>query len=596
MSALVPLDDLPDNLVPEDDLPEDVAAPAAPRLDAIDRGVNMVGRGAWAIPGLLGLDAETAQAAWDAADLPGGDDLPGTFGERFDQAKAARLAQSRQVDADNPVTSGLVRGVASAPGEALAWGLAPEAKIPQTLARLGPFLSKFLTYGPRMGTLAGASEYGSTASKEPLERAEGAGVAAAGGILLGGTMAGALPNPAALMPRPGVETTVRPGRLPTTSAARTLQAEGVEGLTTGQRSPPSSFLSQLEAVSEHNPLGMKAERDAAKQSFMRTAQNKGIAPGAEPPVSTDLQGRLKELLEGFGPAYDAIKGKPIPPEVVADLPSAASMPRRGVDARTAGAVKTEVENALSVLGPEFKPPAPAHAHGGHGAPPAAPQGLVDQFGSPIPPPPKPPPKATAGDLLKVRENIREQVRTARQSQDFDRLRLLDQAEDVVTEALEKSLTPEEAAALRATDRQYARAMTAANAAPPGQTGFTPLQYLKQVEKSAGRRSFKKGEAGDLQDLGEAGREVFTDAPLTGFRGAVMSAVPGMKYLSAPVSRLVNSPGMQRFLFDPRVSTSHTSPMTSTAGQNAMLQELAEFLRAKYGLGPSAAGADEEASP
>lgn len=398
-------------------------------------------------------------------------------------------------------------------------------------------------------------------------------------------IAGILPVAAVALPGSQRQGTTKAPRIQTTPEAQRLISEGVK-LTAGQRAPQNSTLAQLEAVSTHNPLGLQAERQAAQEGFMRVAQNKGVAPGANVPATADLQARLGELFQGFDPAYGQIKNKPIDPADVAGLPAAASMPGRGVDPRTAAGVKAEVENALGVLGDGLLPPKPPH---GHGAPAAPPKPLLYGPNSqPLPVPPKPPPKATAGDLMKVRENIREQMRAARQSQDFDKLRLLEGAEDVVTDALERSLSPQEAAHLQATDRQYARLMTAANAAPSGQTNFTPGQYLRSVERSSGRRTFKKGEAGDLQDLGEAARTVFQDAPLTGFRGAVMSAVPGMRYLAAPVSRLANTDAGQKFLFSPRVK-----PPTVGPNANTFALQLANALRGKVRGAPMPAAAEEE---
>lgn len=385
-------------------------------------------------------------------------------------------------------------------------------------------------------------------------------------------------------------TTVKPPRLTKIPAARKLEAEGVKDLTAGQMAP-GSLVGTLERASADHPFGLAPQRKAATESFMRVAQDKGVAPGASPPKALDLQDRLKEILDGFDPAYAPIKGKQVPSQALDNLPDAAVMPGRGVDARTALGVKKEIENALSVLGPKPQPPAPS--------------GLLGPNGQPLPAPPAPPMKATAGDLLKVRENIREQSRAARQAQDFDRLRLLDDAEDVVTEALEKALSPQEAAALQATDRQYARAMTAANAAPAGQTNFTPGQYLRQVERSAGRRAFKKGDAGDLQDLGEAAREVFADMPMTGLRPGVLSGIPAAKYWGAPVARLANSEWGKKFLFGPRTSTSTPRPPETFMGvpgeavaASADLRALADFLRSK-GLDvrwPQGAMGDEEGGP
>jgi hypothetical protein len=156
-----------------DDFADEEAGPSF-----TDKAINMIGRGAWALPGLVGLDHERVQSL-----------VTGT-------PREAQLALSRRVDAENPITSGVVRGVAAAPAEALAWMAAPEAKLPQTASAL----EKFIRYGPRMGTLAGASEYGSTSHKDPLSRAGGAAAAGGLGAVLGGAMAGALPNPAALVP------------------------------------------------------------------------------------------------------------------------------------------------------------------------------------------------------------------------------------------------------------------------------------------------------------------------------------------------------------------------------------------------------------
>lgn len=183
MGALVPADDLPSpsRVVPDDDLP--AAGPQSPSFG--QKALNMIGRGAWALPGLVGLDYETAQGAVRDWPVLGGG-----------PSKSEGYELSRRVDAENPITSGLVRGLAAAPGEALTWAVAPEVK----LAQGAKFLEKAATYGPRLGALAGSSEYGSTASKDPVSRLGGAATAAAAGTVLGGVGAGLLPNPGVLAP------------------------------------------------------------------------------------------------------------------------------------------------------------------------------------------------------------------------------------------------------------------------------------------------------------------------------------------------------------------------------------------------------------
>jgi hypothetical protein len=364
-----------------------------------------------------------------------------------------------------------------------------------------------------------------------------------------------------------------PPRLTRTPAAIMAEREGVKGLTTGQMSPTDSIPYALERASADQPFGLAPQRNAAKESFVRAAQDKGVAPGAKPSTTNDLQTRLGELFDQYGPVYDPLKQHAVAPDVLEGLRGAASMPRRGIDARTIAGAKAEIENALSVLGPEFAPAKPHHAHG-HGAPTPGPQPfppgtILGPNGQPLPPPPPPPLKASVGDLIKARENIRTSKRSA--GGDFDKLRLLDAAEDEFTSAIESALPPPERALLQQADRQYARLMQAATAAPAGQTMFTPGQYLRRVEKSAGARNFKKGRAGDTQDLGEAAREVLADAPMTGFRVAGLSALPAAKYWGAPVSRVLNSPAGRRYLFAPR------ERVTLTGSPDPVAMALAEAM-------------------
>lgn len=453
--------------------------------------------------------------------------------QRYEEAKAAEEADLEATRSANSKTAALSQFVGAIPTAAAMGSVAPAVRGAGMLPRIATGASQGATIGLGFGLGEGGSA-GDVAGSTLWGAAGGAVIPlAAEGVRAGARAIG--------------KQLARAAQVNPTPAAKALEAAGVEGLTAGQRAGPGSIVGQLESVSSKIPMGVEAERQAAKQSWMRVAQNKGTAPGATTPASTDLQTRLKALLEGFQAPYAKVQGYRVAPEAVESALKSASMPGRGVDAATAAGVKAEVENALTVIG--YKPPAPVHVHG-HGATTAKLQGLVDQFGREIPAAPPPPPKATVGDLMKVRENIREAIRAARQGQDFDRLRLLEGAEDVITDAIEKSLPEDAAALLRNTDRQYARLMTATNAAPAGQTEFTPLQYLRQVERGSGRRAFKTGSAGDLQDLGENARQVFVDAPQTGWTTRVIDWVPGGTRLTAPVARAVNwanSPAGKRFM-------------------------------------------------
>lgn len=475
--------------------------------------------GEGAIPGFNRI-AAAAQAATDPV-VPGRTGKwGGDFATRYREHLAANQGQSDRTQAESPYISA---------------GLQTVGAIPSALALGAPA-------GAARSAIGGGAMYAAGDTRSDTLGGQAKDIAMGGSL---GLLASRIPG--AMLATENAARSVAGRLLPRvtpTPAAQTLMREGVP-LTVGQMAGPDTAIGQFEAVSANGPLGMAGQREAAEQAAMRVMQNKGVAPGAQPPKSTDLQTRLRELFSGFQPIYDKIRSQPIPADAIEKLRSAAAMPGRGVDARTAAGVKAEVENALTVLG--IKPSATPHTHGHGGAPPAKAQGLVDQFGRDIPPPPAAPMKATAGDLMKVRENIREQVRAARQAQDFDRLRLLEGAEDVVTEGIEAGLDPASRTLLQQADRQYARLMTAANAAPAGQTGFTPLQYLKQVEKGAGRRAFKTGGAGDLQDLGEAARATFVNAPMTGYRGALLNSIPWGHKLVGPVAAWANTPGARSAL-------------------------------------------------
>jgi hypothetical protein len=438
------------------------------------------------------------------------------YGARYAEHLRANQGESAETQREHPYLSAAVQAAGAIPS-AVAMG-AP-----------APGLLGSLKAGAGAGAMYGAGDTRSRTAGGVLSDAMfGAGVGAGAAVLPQALRA------AENAARAGVRA-VTP-RLKPSPAARQLLNKGVP-LTVGQIAP-NSTLGHIEEVASQNPLGMEAERQAAKDAYRNIVLGKTVAPGAKPPTKGTTVERQAEILKGFDPVYAQFKDIPIDPKVLQSVPQAATkMPGKGVDARTSAGVKAEIENALTVLG--IKPAATPHAHGHGGAAPAAPKGLVDQFGAPIPDAPKPLPKATAGDLLKVRENIRQQMSDARRSDKFDRLRLLGHAEDVITGALEQNLSKADAATLRAADRQYAKLMTVLDSAPGGHVEFTPEQLARSVERSAGRRGFKTGKAGDLYDLAQAGQEVFAQrVPRTGIGPVVLAGLP--KSVAGPLSRVANA--------------------------------------------------------
>jgi hypothetical protein len=318
---------------------------------------------------------------------------------------------------------------------------------------------------------------------------------------------------------------------------------------------PESPVATLERWSEHNFFGVKPKREAAKDAWRVSEIQKSVNPADQTPLPRDVQGATADAYSRFEPEYEAIRSQPIPGETVTDMPKAALRTPGGVPDSVKQGAAAAIDDALTVLPGYKSTKAAGHGHHGHGAAPEGPPPLLDAYSRPVPPAPQPPtqlPDMTAGDLMKVRSELRTRMRAERSkpSPDFDKLNQLGHAHDVVTQTLEQSLTPEQAAALKDVDRRYATLMTIEHAAPAGQTDFTPGQLLRSAEKSAGRRSFKQGNAGALQQGGEAAREVFEGAPKTGAIGSVLGSIPGMHYAAAPLAQLANTELGKRILFSP----------------------------------------------
>jgi hypothetical protein len=598
-------------------------APDAPRAPA---GAAPVRSGSeWAqkvgegVPGFNRLTA-VAQAALDPI-IPGrtaewGPDFPTRYAEHL----RANQHQSAQTQAEHPWLS----AVAQVPlGAALAIG----AGVPPSARGAGA-----------LGAAYAAGESRAKALDELV------GEMMLGGA--GGMLASHVPNAFG-----AAENAVRRGarwalpRITPTPAAQRLIAEGVP-LTSGQMAGPESFVANLEAASADSPLGMGTEREAAKDVWRQVVLGKTSAPGVAPPTSGTTQQRQAAIQSGFGPVYSEIRSTPVDPSTAAALPEAAlRMPGR-VDARTRAQVAKEVENALTVLpdlsavGAEPTPVAltrparggEAYRGGEFPAPPArgplrAPDRrevlataagraarrtdtgsgrLIEGTTRPNPnydwsvasSDPAPPPTITADDLVAARTNIREQMAAARTSQDFDRLRLLGYAEDVITQGLESSLPPDQVARLRAADRQYAKLQTVLESAPGGKVEFTPDQLARSIEHASGRRAFKTGTAGDLQSLAQDAQSVFA-SPVkpTGMRGVVLAGLP--TWPTRVAGRFINVPSVRQGLMPggsfalPSVTPPVPAMSIASPGQT-LEQYLAEALRRRMSadyLTPAAADQD-----
>lgn len=303
---------------------------------------------------------------------------------------------------------------------------------------------------------------------------------------------------------------------PPTKEAVMLESRGVP-LTMGQRTPRGPG-NQIEEAATSLPIHgpqIKAQRDAAQSGWQNLVLNTARAPGTKRiPPSGDRWADLTSVYEGYNKAYGAIRDQKVVPAVVE---GAEAIPLQSIEGQP-GAVARAVANV-------------------DGIPPATQELVtksVERQLSRLPTPQGEMPTVTAGDLLRVRRGLRDEVRKLVRAGGLeaeDRIRAYEAAEDAVTAALETQLDPKTSAALKAIDAQYRnykmveRAFLYSADAP---SGFTPNQLSRGVQAATDPGEFARGGGGPLRELSQAGRVVFEQqTPPTGARQIVLSALPKM---------------------------------------------------------------------
>jgi hypothetical protein len=137
--------------------------------------------------------------------------------------------------------------------------------------------------------------------------------------------------------------------------------------------------------------------------------------------------------------------------------------------------------------------------------------------------------------------MRSNIRTAMRGAEGPARQLLQNAERATTQAMESQLSPDMAAALRATDAQYALYKTIENAvgrAGDSPSGFTPHQLTTAIRQSISDPAFARGGGGDLRQLSSAGRRVFESvSPPTGAR--LLTVGPLGEYVTGPFAMALN---------------------------------------------------------
>ena len=360
---------------------------------------------------------------------------------------------------------------------------------------------------PTMGVAGLAGRVGGLASKVAANTlGRGALEGAAHGAIVAGPndrMAGAVQGAAfgAVLPAAGATyRAARSGVRPTASARR-LMDRGIE-LTPGQMNPRGS-MNQLEEVTQALPVVGSVVREArgkGMRQFHHTIAQDVAPPGVRVAAKETVTDMVDDVYKAYGKAYDFAKGYPMSPHIIrtsgGDIPLVSFPKQPGAleravrdrsiraDDATRKSVHSWLQNRLTQL-------------------PGKGRGNVAM---------------QSDDLLKLRSDIRDEIRKAGKSGEEAARDLLRNAEKKVTEVLDSQFPPEVSAALKSTDGQYGKFKIFEDAVyrAKDQAGsFTPAQFSQAVRDATQKAEYARG-GGRMRDLSRSAVDVFQDRqPMTG---------------------------------------------------------------------------------
>jgi hypothetical protein len=319
--------------------------------------------------------------------------------------------------------------------------------------------------------------------------------------------------------RKAAESTLTP-----TAEAAFLRGEGVP-LTVGQLNPRSAVGQIEEASTSLRGVGaaIQGQREAAKKGWQQLVMREAHPPGMpQVPPEWKPSDALSAIYEGFKPSYEGVGNELIYPAIhdgakgvplqsmgkqAGALELAALDPSVLATDQTRQAVHGFLQHQLTIL--------PERA------------GAVGRVG--------------VGDLLQVRSNIRDAIRSSVQRQDFSAAQLLSNGEEAITKAVESQASPGIVDALRQTDSKYRAYKVVEDAiarAADSPSGFSPSQLTQSIKASMGKGQFARGAGGRLRELEQAGKTVFeSTSPPTGAR--LLTVGPLGEYVTGPMSFLAN---------------------------------------------------------
>jgi hypothetical protein len=353
------------------------------------------------------------------------------------------------------------------PAAGVVRGISAAARLAPSLSR-APALAKAVAAGATEGAVQGAVTAG------PDERGEAA--------YLGALTGGAFPLVGATY------RTARSGVRPTRSA-RELTRQGVE-LTPGQMNP-QGVLGQLEETTEALPFVGPMVSGARQEGWRQT--QKLVAETAAPPgfqgaIPNNPNKAVDALRRGYNEAYKVVEGIDVTPFGLS------TSFQQAVKDRSTLILKDDVQSVSRFLKNQLS--------GIEG------RGMLK-----------------SDDLLRIRSNIREQLRARDISTGSERLLL--NAEKAVTDALEAQLPADAMRALRDIDRQYAKFAVFRRAVEKGKdspSGFTPSQLSTAVKEATDAGEYAAG-GGLLRQVSGPAADVFaTTQPKTGRMVATLGAL------------------------------------------------------------------------
>lgn len=332
----------------------------------------------------------------------------------------------------------------------------------------------------------------------------------AGGAITGGIAGGVFPAASA-----AVRGAAR--GFPRTPEAQFLVDRGVS-LTPGQMNPTSA-VNQIEETLQSAPLVgsvIRNARENAQAQFNRAVVEQSSLSPLSAAAST-LDAQLDEAFRAFNSGYAPARGIPVTLQL-----AGAGGNRRTLEQ----ALKSVTDKARTGLTPDIRKNEFRVLSNTL-------QEVVDaanQRGG-----------LQSDDLLDFRTLIRDRVRSLPQanSTDLALREMYEEAEDVVTQALNNQLPRAAMTAVRAADAKYAQYKTVAAAvrkAGDRPTGFTATNLSNAVRENTPPDLYARGGGGALREFAKAGAQAFEmRAPPTGARIAILGGGAYQPYVGVPVA-------------------------------------------------------------